>query len=1119
MTDTYEYVQLNITSALTPDSSQPGYYINYGGTLLIDPESGAFPFSYGSPKSEGYTVPTGNTVSGESLVDNATVGPVYSVAQFQAIYPTIIDPYEADNDHLVVEEDEVGYPPLSPNSNIDTSLVAASYGDVPGTYLLGFILGDPEPYPTFEYYAGNMLLTATDYTYYSKIWAEVDVKSFLFTPDADSVNFNNLSPDQLTAINGGADLYDSLSGDDRVTLPDPGDYQLTTTVAWDPSQTFTMGDGDDILVGGDGSYSVSVGAGTDSITLGAGNDVVTAGSGDDTITIGSGNDIVNAGSGTDTISVGDGNDSISANGPNASISVGNGTVTIVATGGNDTIDVGTGVDNVTIGSGGNQIIGVGDGDAITGFQAGDELQLAGSESPDDVIVLTTSGQANIGYFDPTKSLDGRPQITIQLGGSFNAPQFTFSQNGTNNITYSSTLADPSTIFDGIQTATYNVIKSLNDAGTQALSLAYDIAKSELPPWIIEQLVTAAANPEALEAALPKAVQGVISLGSVVGFTFGLSAHTTEFAKTVYNGSPDYAGYFGNVAGDIAGLVVPGAGIGIALGNFYISSVIDEYFSLEDQLWRTEQGIPLETIPTPAPLLDDVSDGLQNLGNKLLPIDQTILLNDETQLPNLPTSGGPSLLVTSVSIPAENDPAVNDIVGTGTQDLVLVGNAETNFIQANAGSDTLTGGGGADTFDVGTGNDEITDFSTQDTIQVDNPNADITVEESVNNNTILTVDPNGDGKAAYTLTLDNFAATNIERTIVNGATEFTSSSSTIPNIHAQDGQVVQGGSGSSIIYGTSDSAGTDTVYGGAGNCVIYGGSGHDLIVAEGGEATIQAGAGSDIIQGGSGPDTIYGSQASEGQDTIYGGSDLDLIVGGSGKDVIISENGQDTIQAGGGNDTIQAGSGSNTIHGSKAVDGHDTIYGSLSSSGFDTVYGGSGNDYIRGEAGTDSIVGGSGTDILEAGAGADTIIAGNGTTSIYGGSGNDLLESRQTGPGAYIVGGSGDDTMVGGAGNDTLVGSQNAADHPHLTMMITGSVAEEIADAGFTFSDTIVGFSQSAGDFIDFENETSANITSVVATQQNTAGATILTLPDETMLTLVGVTQIDPSIFSSPHPAA
>ena len=115
----------------------------------------------------------------------------------------------------------------------------------------------------------------------------------LFTYGADTVDFNNLSPEQQTAVeNNPTDIYSGLGGDDTVTLPDVANYVLGTTgVTWDPSQTFVETDtaGQDVTInGGDGVTNVQVGDGDDTINLGGMGGKLVAGNGNDTITGGSG---------------------------------------------------------------------------------------------------------------------------------------------------------------------------------------------------------------------------------------------------------------------------------------------------------------------------------------------------------------------------------------------------------------------------------------------------------------------------------------------------------------------------------------------------------------------------------------------------------------------------------------------------------------------------------------------------------------------------------------------------------------------------------------------------------------------------------------------------------------
>jgi probable HAF family extracellular repeat protein len=129
----------------------------------------------------------------------------------------------------------------------------------------------------------------------------IAVLPILFTAGADSVDFNNLTPAQIAAINAGADLYNSQGGNDNVILPDPARYQLTPSVAWDPTHIFPMGDGNDSVTGGDGNYILALGSGADTVKLGNGNNKVTAGGGNDSVAVGTGKNTLDGGTGTSTV--------------------------------------------------------------------------------------------------------------------------------------------------------------------------------------------------------------------------------------------------------------------------------------------------------------------------------------------------------------------------------------------------------------------------------------------------------------------------------------------------------------------------------------------------------------------------------------------------------------------------------------------------------------------------------------------------------------------------------------------------------------------------------------------------------------------------------------------------
>ena len=61
-------------------------------------------------------------------------------------------------------------------------------------------------------------------------------------------------------------------------------------------------------------------------------------------------------------------------------------------------------------------------------------------------------------------------------------------------------------------------------------------------------------------------------------------------------------------------------------------------------------------------------------------------------------------------------------------------------------------------------------------------------------------------------------------------------------------------------------------------------------------------------------------------------------------------------------------------------------------------------------------------------------------------------------------------------------------------------------------DTVMGFTETA-DYLSFSGDSSAGIASVVASQQLVNGNTVLTFPDHTSITLVGITHADANFFS------
>lgn len=123
----------------------------------------------------------------------------------------------------------------------------------------------------------------------------------LFTPGADTVDFNHLTDAQSQAIALGADLHHGLGGSDIVTLPNYGDFNTANFIfdtGSQPGETYTV-------VGANGGvYDIVEGAGSESIAMSSGISNITAGSGADVITIkGGASSSVTAGTGSLILSI------------------------------------------------------------------------------------------------------------------------------------------------------------------------------------------------------------------------------------------------------------------------------------------------------------------------------------------------------------------------------------------------------------------------------------------------------------------------------------------------------------------------------------------------------------------------------------------------------------------------------------------------------------------------------------------------------------------------------------------------------------------------------------------------------------------------------------------------
>lgn len=332
--------------------------------------------------------------------------------------------------------------------------------------------------------------------------------------------------------------------------------------------------------------------------------------------------------------------------------------------------------------------------------------------------------------------------------------------------------------------------------------------------------------------------------------------------------------------------------------------------------------------------------------------------------------------------------LENLVLTGTANLVGTGNGLNNVITGNAGSNVLNGGSGIDTVSyanatgpvtvslattaaqvTGFGSDTLSNF---ENIIGSRFNDRLTGNDLANRiDGGLGSDTMTGGKGSDTYVAD--ASTDI---IVETGTTAGETDTVLSAVNWTLGATLE----NLALTGTTATHGT----GNNANNVIGGNGIANILNGAGGNDTVNGAAGNDSLIGGSGNDRLDGGV---GNDTLVGGEGSDVYVTDSSAD-ITSESGTtaadvDTVYAG-VSWILQSTLENLTLTGSAASGGGNSkanvILGNAGTNtlsagaGNDTVNGGSGNDTIRGDAGADAITGGAGSDVFvfNSTVGSDTI---------------------------------------------------------------------------------------------------------------------------------------------------
>lgn len=216
--------------------------------------------------------------------------------------------------------------------------------------------------------------------------------------------------------------------------------------------------------------------------------------------------------------------------------------------------------------------------------------------------------------------------------------------------------------------------------------------------------------------------------------------------------------------------------------------------------------------------------------------------------------------------------------------------------------------------------------------------------------------------------------------------------------------IEGGYGDDSLMG---SANADTLIGSLGSDTLMGGDGDDVLVAGAGAYRgvtdrsvnfVRGEAGNDSLTGGDAFDDMHGNM---GNDTLRGGSGDDWVVGGKDDDLLAGEAGGDVVYGNLGADTCLGGDGADWVRGGQANDSID---------------GGAGDDLLWGDRGDDTVAGGAGADMFHffADGGLDRVL-----DFSYAEGDRVILDGAP----AYTVRQEGADTVIdlGGADRMVLVG--------------------------------------------------------------------------------------------------
>jgi VCBS repeat-containing protein len=814
---------------------------------------------------------------------------------------------------------------------------------------------------------------------------------------------------------------------------------------------------DNVITGNTNSNTLSGGAGNDTLIDNGGNDVLDGGTGADTMQGGIGNDtyvVDNAGdvvieaanAGTDTTRssidytltdnvenlVLTGTDDLAATGNalNNVITGNSGNNTIDAAAGNDTVNAGAGDDLVHGGDGNDLLYGEGGNDTLFGDAGNDRLD--GGVGADHM-----SG----GVGDDTYVVDDGGDLVIEDAGAGtdlveSSITYTLTAN-VENLTQTGTAS-----IDGTGNELDNIING--NAGDNVLSglagadtLNGGLGNDTLIGGEGNDLLNGGAGADTMLGGTGDDVYIVDHAGDVVieaageGVDLVQASVTYTLTDNVENLTLTGSGAINGTGNDLDNTIVGNANSNILSGGAGNDTLTDN--GGNDRL---DGGLGADTmaggIGNDTYVVDNAGDVVvEGLNGGLDTVESSINYTLGANVENLVLTGTDDLVgngnalnnvITGNSGNNTIDAGLgNDTVNAGAGNDLVSGGDGNDLLYGEAGDDQLSGDAGNDLLDGGLGADHMAGGLGDDTYVVDDA-GDIVTEAAASGTDLV------QSSITYTLTA------NVENLTLTGSADINGTGNELDN-------VINGNTGANVLDGM---AGNDTISGNAGNDTLIGGDGNDTLNGDAGDDILNGDAGNDMLNGGTGNDTMRGGS---GDDTYIVDSAADVTIENAGEGI-------DTVQAS-VSYTLAANVENLVLTGNGAINGTGNELDNVitGNAGNNTLSGGAGNDTLVGGAGNDILDGGSGADNLQGGVGNDTYIVDNagdvvteavnaGTDTVQAsidytlganvenlvmldgalnGTGN-ALANNITGNAAdnLIDGGAGVDTMSGGLGDDTYI---------------------------------------------------------------------------------------------------